>query len=153
MVNKKVFAGLVVAILTSLHCYSEVITEENLSFGVFAIKNNSSISELSVSANGRTSTTNSIRVLRGGQAAQIRLVNYPLYTRLFISAILPQSSTVFAGMTEQFSINHVDMPETVITNYLGEAIFPLGATIETSGNGGAYLDTTYNFRLMLTVNY
>lgn len=132
---------------------AEVVVEEPLSFGIFAISKNSSVSTVSVSANDRASRSNAIQILYPGQAGQLRLVNYPPYTRLFLSAVLPQESTVFVGITEQFTLTQVDMPLSVITDSLGEAAIRVGGTLESSGNGGAYLDTTYNLNLMLTIVY
>ncbi|MEH6711191.1 MAG: DUF4402 domain-containing protein [Paraglaciecola polaris] len=132
---------------------AEVIVDEPLSFGTFAIINNSSVSTISISTNDRASRTRDIQILYIGQAARLRLVNYPPFTRLFISPVLPQQSTVFVGTTEQFTLSQVDMPDSIITDSLGEASLRVGGTLETSGNGGSYIDTTYNLTLMLTINY
>ena len=137
-------------------CYpvnADWIIDEPLYFGVFAISSNSSQSSISVSVNNHTYATNAIHTIKGGRAAEIRLVNFPIYTRLFITAVLPQKTTVFAGSTEQFVLSQVDMPSSVITNSNGEASIRVGGTLTTSGNGGRYLNTTYDVTLMLSLNY
>ncbi|MFT6952136.1 MAG: hypothetical protein ACJAUL_003296, partial [Paraglaciecola sp.] len=144
-VKMKTLLGIITFSFGLLLCCSvraELVVEEPLSFGTFAISNNSSISTITVSSNDRSSSNNVIHILYPGQAGQLRLVNYPPYTRLYITAVLPQQSTVFVGLTEQFTLSQVDMPDSVITDSLGEANMRLGGTLASSGNGGSYLDTT-----------
>lgn len=132
---------------------SEVTIEESLSFGTFTITDNSSVSSIGVDVNNRTSRTNNIHILYSGQAAHLRLSDYPPFTRLFLTPLLPVQSTVFTGATEQFTLAQLDMVESVITDSLGGVSFRVGGTLESSGNGERYLDTTYNLNLVITVNY
>ena len=124
-----------------------------LSFGTFAIPNNSLVSQLTISTNYRSYSTNHIHVIQPGQPGEFKLVEFPVHTRLFLNASLPQQSTVFVGETERFTLTNIELPDSVITDSNGEADLLVGATIKSSGNGGRYLDTKYDLPLIFTINY
>ena len=134
-----------------LFCFFRDVYAEIL--GTFAIIGNSVKSSISISVNDRASRTNSIQIISSGQAGQFRLINYPPYTRLLITPLLPQITSVFAGTTEQFTLTEIDIQNSVITDSSGEASIRVGGTLESSGNGGSYLETIYNLNIMLSVNY
>tara|TARA_R110001583_G_C5654777_1_gene409107 strand:+ start:684 stop:1097 length:414 start_codon:yes stop_codon:yes gene_type:complete len=132
---------------------ASALIEERLSFGTFAVSDNSVTSTLIITDEGRTFSTGSINVVRDGQPAVIRLSNYPTYTVLFLTPNTPAVSQTQSGVSPLMTLVELYIPNSITTDALGEATFFVGGKLETSGQGGSYQDTDYFFNLSFSVNY
>jgi len=128
--------------------------EVDLHFGELAITSNASVSSTTIRRNGTTSNTGTIFVIANGTPGEYTISGATPFVALNLSITLPvDSSAAFSG-TEQLRLSAVDMPSVVTPNSNGEVTFKIGGTLQTSGNGGTYLNpATYPFIIPLDVTY
>lgn len=134
---------------------SFVFTREvDLYFGELAITSNASVSSTTIRRNGTTSNTGTIFVIAVGAPGEYTISGATPFVALNLSISLPvDSSATFPG-TEQLRLSAVDMPNVVTPNNSGEVTFKIGGTLQTSGNGGTYLNqATYPFIIPLDVTF
>lgn len=128
--------------------------EVDLYFGELAITSNASVSSTTIRRNGTTSNTGTIFVIAVGNPGEYTISGATPFVALNLSIPLPvDSSATFPG-TQQLRLSAVDMPSVVTPNTSGEVTFKIGGTLQTSGNGGTYLNpATYPFIIPLDVTF
>lgn len=132
--------------------HAGLVTDRQLSFGEFAIQRNNTVSSLTVPMSGNSYSTNALRVIRQGESGLLRYIELPPYTEISITPILPAEGVhAFGG--SKFFITNLEFPTNISSNGTGVASFPLGGTLETSGDGGTYYDGDYVFAIYLDVTY
>ncbi len=137
------------ALVTSVR--AQTVQElEPLSFGTFVVTSNAAASTLTVPLNGAVSSTGNLIVLVPGNRARYRVGGLPGNTivGIDINSLPLFGATVPASQFCQ--ITAFSHPLTVTTNASGEAIFFVGATLSTSGNGVPYTDNTYTGMIDIT---
>jgi hypothetical protein len=139
--------------LLSWYCTAGLFVQRPLNFGTISIKHNVSVSTLTVPAVGNSSSTNAIAIVQQGQSGEWVFSGYPAFTTLNLSPVLPVDSANSIGATPQFTLTHLELPTQVTTNGIGVASVFVGATLATSGTGGQYTDTDYQFVIFINVTY
>ena len=140
-------------LIISSTVWSATTLEENLSFGNIAIASNASVSQIIVSRNGSTSSTNTVFIIEPGTPGRITFSDYAPGTRFYISAQIPSPQTGSIGTTEQFTLTAIDIVSSIDIEASGGATLTFGGTLETSGNGGAYVDTVYTTGVNILINF
>lgn len=124
-----------------------------MDFGTFALKNNASQHNMSVSrTNIVTADSAYVRIIdptRGEYA----LTDFPISTVLTFSIPDTTMSLNGSGVGEIFSLENFTPPPSVTTNGSGAATLLFGATLRTSGSGSMYPDGNYSGLVDITVNY
>jgi hypothetical protein len=128
--------------------------EVDLYFGDLAITSNTSVSSTTITRNGSISNTGNIFVISQGTPGEYTISDTTPFVALNLSITLPVDSSASFPGTEQLRLSAVDMPSQVTPDSSGSVTFRIGGTIETSGNGGTYLNKgTYPFIIELDVTY
>ena len=130
--------------------------EQALDFGTIVIIDNSAVGTISVTPSGKIDFSRHFRVLTLGHAAEFTLSQYPSYKMLSIGAAVMQAQTqVASGLgTQQFTLVSVKTDTSVVTDSNGMASVFIGGTLQSSGDPrGHYIDTEYQARLLMTIDY
>jgi hypothetical protein len=116
------------------------------SFGEIAVRNNSSVSTVTISRHGIQQSTNQILILKTGAPGVFTVSGLHPYTIINLSVDLPAHSAMPYPNTAQFELTSVDIPSSVNLGPTGSAQFKMGGTLSTSGNpsehyysGGQYV--------------
>jgi hypothetical protein len=151
--NKKYWFYLLILFVAP--AMAEFTIDTPLHFGEIAIRNNNSVSTVSILRDGTQQSTNQIYIVKPGSPGVFTLSNYPPYTNINLSVDLPATSNMSYPQTAQFSITSVDLPSSINTGSLGIAQFKMGAILSTSGNGTRqyYSGATYQIYLHLNLDY
>jgi hypothetical protein len=153
MKKKLVYLSALCFLQFSWNCAAAFFEQRPLSFGTIAIRHNLSVSTLTIPAVGNSFSTNALHIVQQGQPAEWVFSGYPAFTTLNISPVLPIDSSNGVGSNPQFKLTNLDIPSQVTVNGIGVASVVVGATLETSGTGGQYIDTDYQFVIFLNVTY
>lgn len=137
----------------SWSCAAAFFEQRPLKFGTIAIRHNLSVSTLTIPAVGNSFSTNALHIVQQGQSAEWVFSGYPAFTTLNITPVLPIQSNNAIGSNPQFTLTNLDIPSQVTVNGIGVASVFAGATLATSGTGGQYIDTDYQFVIFLNVTY
>lgn len=134
---------------------SFIFTQDvQLYFGEMVIKSNTTVSSTTITRQGRVSNTGEIFLISIGNPGEYTLSDMNPFETVNLSANLPVDSIAPYPGTEQLTITAVDMPASLTADINGEATFKLGATLETSGNGGTYSNpASFPFIIELDVTY
>lgn len=134
---------------------SQPIIEElqRLSFGTLAVSNNSSVSRFTLPQTGRN-----LRI--EGQFAQIspvspgryKFTGFPAFTSLSVSLDVATLTTGANNFPEPLTVDSYDF-DNITTDTNGEAELPLGARLNSTGSGNAYVDAPYSGITTLRVDY
>jgi len=130
--------------------------EQALDFGTLVMIDNHSVGTISMSMDGDVNFSRHFRVLTQGHAAELTLSQYPSYKMLSIGAAVMQAQTQIASGigSEQFTLVSVETDGSVVTDSAGMARVFVGGTLQSSGDpSGHYIDTEYQARLLLTIDY
>lgn len=133
---------------------TETLIKE-LSFGTIAVVNNSVTSDVTMTAGGQQTSTNHIRTIVPGYAAEVHLTGYPVNSQVFTTANItnPTAAPLVGGPTENFTLISVTTAPSVIINELGFAAITIGGTLRSSGAGPQYNDTLYRANISVTLNF
>ena len=143
------------ATLKSTPAFSQPLIEElqRLDFGILAVSDNSSVSRFTLPKTG------SIRRIEGqfalisaGSPGRFRFTNFPPRTILTVSLNTTSLTTGVNNFPEPFIVDAFDFDD-ITTDANGEAELSLGARLNTSGSGGAYVDAPYSGITTLRVEY
>lgn len=134
---------------------AELTTETPLNFGKIAIRNNNSISTVSISRTGAPQSTGAIYILTPGTPGVYTLSGLPTYINVNLSVDLPATSAMNYPNTAQFSMTAVDHPSAINMGPTGTAQFKMGGTLSTSGNGtkNYYSGAEYVVYVNLNLDY
>lgn len=134
---------------------AEFTTDVPFSFGEIAVRNNNSVSTLTIMRNGSQYSTNHILMLKNGSPGVFSFSGFPPYTIIHLSVDLPAYSAMLYPDTAQFQMTAIDMPSTVNLGPTGSAQFKMGGTLSTSGNPAQhyYSGASYTIYLNLNVDY
>jgi len=147
--------ALLLTLPSSVFAQAFIFTEEiPLNFGEMVITSNASVSSTTLARNGAVTNSGSIFLITEGTPGEYTISDTTPYVALNLSITLPvDSSSTFPG-TEQLRLSAVDIPAVVTPDGSGSVTFRIGGTIQTSGNGGPYLNpATYPFIIDLEVTY
>lgn len=130
---------------------AELHIDTPLSFGEIAIRNNNTVSTVSISRNGNQTSTSQIFIVKPGTPGVYTLSGMPPYTTINLSAQVPiLSAATFPGA--RFSITAIDMPASVRTDATGSAQFRMGATLSTSGNPAEHYQSVASYLLFIDLD-
>ncbi len=140
-------------ILNQYGASAQTITKvQDISFGTFVLKNNTSNHTITISTTGATTFTGDIIMLSLGNNGEYTLTGFPPNTALGITigTGLLSINGSGTGETMTFDSNTHNSP---VTDGAGNATLLTGATITTSGSGTMYPDGTYSEQINITVSY
>lgn len=144
---------LVVFFSAPLFAHAQSVDElDPFQFGVLAIPDNSTVSEVELLRSGRNPVVRgSIIIVSIGSSGRYLLSGLPRDTPIEVSAVDVELKYDGVGVSETFQVGQYDAAD-VVTNSQGEAEIQLGGTLRTSGNGNPYEDGLYSgsFQLQLT---
>lgn len=123
-----------------------------LDFGVLAVKSNAGVSTLRISSAGAQTYTGDVIPIGGAIRGQYRLSGFPAGVLLEVQLDNATLSTGGGGLPEYLQVTSYENP-TLVSDGAGEALVPLGATLETSGSGIMYADAPYSGTTQLRVRY
>jgi hypothetical protein len=135
--------------------YPDTMTEiQPLSFGTFAMRDNSAAYSMTVSPTGMVSYSHANKILPFGisnpQPGIFQFTDFAPSTLLVINI----ADTVITGGGPDFDlVNFVFAPDPASTDAGGNLTLNIGATLRTSGLGGIYWDGGYSGNYVLSVSY
>lgn len=134
---------------------AEFTTDVPLSFGEIAVRNNNSVSTLTIMRNGSQYSTNQILILKNGSPGVFSLSGFPPYTIIQFSMDLPAYSAMLYPNTAQFQMTAIDMQSSINLGPTGSGQFKMGGTLSTSGNPAQnyYSGASYTIYLNLNIDY
>ena len=121
-------------------------------FGEIAIRNNNSVSTVTLSRNGIQHATNQILILKTGTPGVFTISGLPPYTIINLSVDLPAYSAMSYPNTAQFEMTSVDIPSSINLGPTGAAQFKIGGTLRTSGNSSENYYSGGNYVIYLNLN-
>lgn len=149
------FIALLVAIYVPSYAGAQTIDIlRQFIYGDLTIVDNNAPRELIIAPNGDITVNPShIVVLSDGDSARIRLQSFPGNTTITVS--FAATNVLHDGIGPQyFTISDaVTDPATITTDPGGTAIFNVGTTLSTSGNGNYYSDGAYTGQVEITANF
>ena len=143
------------AILHSKIAFAQPLIEESqrLSFGTLVVSNNSSVSRFTVPKTGRNITVEGqFAQIAAGSPGRYRFTGFPAFTSLSISLDITTLTTGANNFPEPLTVDSYDI-DNITTDADGEAELSLGARLNTSGSGNAYVDAPYSGTTTLRVDY
>jgi len=153
----KIFRYILFSSSLAIHPYAlgTVTQVDKLSFGNIVVLDNSTISEITVSTQGKVTYTNDIRIIDLGHPAYFVLSEFTTYTQLFtVASVLTAESVSSYSGSQQFTLTNLTTASSVTTNATGIAEVIIGGTLQSSGSGtNMYYDDTYISTLQLIISY
>tara|TARA_Y100000310_G_C20608458_1_gene776765 strand:- start:546 stop:1013 length:468 start_codon:yes stop_codon:yes gene_type:complete len=141
--------------LISINSKGEVTEITELNFGTIAIASNNTHSQIIVRYSGEYEYNGNIYQISPPSPAEFLITNHPTNTVIFITKSNIQTTTnsqFFSG--DQFTLQDIDLPNSVVTDANGSASFFVGGTLQTSGSGSnRYTDTKYFLQYSIDLNY
>ncbi|WOT05605.1 DUF4402 domain-containing protein [Shewanella youngdeokensis] len=147
------FTALSTIILSHSPAVAELYFDEPLSFGSIIITDNSTVGSITVPAYGNTVTSGGVMVLTPGNPAELVFTDYIPYSTLTVTPMLPVTTSITSGITEQFTLDQIDIPSRIRTDSAGMARVKMGGRLTTSGNGGRYINTAYKAVFHIDISY
>jgi hypothetical protein len=151
---KKILLTLGILVL-SAPLAAEFTIDTPLSFGEVAVRNNNSVSTLTIMRDGSQYSTNQIMILKNGSPGVFSFGGFPPYTTIKLSVDLPAYSAMTYPNTAQFQMTAIDMPSSINLGPTGSGQFKMGGTLSTSGNPAQnyYSGASYTIYLNLNIDY
>jgi hypothetical protein len=129
--------------------YAQTITRvQPLSFGTFALKNNSAVHTLRVSRTNVVTSDPAFIVIVAPTRGEYNLAGFPASTAFTVS--IPDES-FGAGAT--FTLDQFTPGVGLSFDSAGEANLRFGATLSTSGSGTMYTEGANDGTIDITINY
>lgn len=150
--NLKIYL-FIIASLLALSVHAEIYFEEPLSFGSIVVRDNRTQGSVIVPAYGHSSSSGGILVINPGKPGELVFTDYPPYIELTVTPILPVTTRIEAGESEQFTLDRIDIPYRIRTDSSGMARAKMGGRLTTSGNGGHYHNAAYKAFFYLDISY
>lgn len=129
---------------------SETITPvQELSFGTFALKNNSSRHLLRVARTGGVTSDSEFIVMTAPTPGEYTLSGFTPSTSVTVS--IPDTVITVGG--GYFDVESFTPTPGLVTDASGNATLRFGASLYSSGIGSNYSDGTFTGNINITVNY
>ncbi len=159
-------AALVILWMSMSASAQEMTEVERLSFGTFAVADNSMPQTLMVTPDNDTLADTGIAIGQGGQRGVYDFTGLPPNVSFFIDVDVPnppsdggivfddEANLTFGG-GEQFTVTDFTIGDAGVmqTDGAGNATMTLGATLRTSGNGARYTGGNYNGQVLFVLYY
>jgi len=129
-----------------------VTAEVALDFGVLAVKANNSVSTLRVASSGAVTSTGDVIPIGGAVRGEYRLTGFPPGVLLDVELNDATLSAGGGGLPEFLTVTGYEIP-ALFSDGAGEALFPIGATLQTSGSTTMYIDAPYSDSTQFRVRY
>lgn len=137
---------------------------DNLSFGTFAVADNSMPQALVVTTDNDTFADAGIVVAQNGQRGVYEFTGLPPNVTFYVGVDVPNppseggivfDDSIFLTNGESFTVDTFQLGSGGVlqTDAAGDATMTLGATLHTSGNGAAYSGGGYNGQVSFTIYY
>ncbi|MFK7889633.1 MAG: hypothetical protein AB8B63_02365, partial [Granulosicoccus sp.] len=124
-----------------------------MSFGTLAIPSNSSVSRFTVPRTGRNLRIEGQFVwITAASPGRYSFSRFPPFTRLSVSLDIATLTTGASNFPEPLTVDSYDF-DNITTDANGDAELSLGARLNTSGDGDAYVDAPYSGSTTLRVEY
>lgn len=123
-----------------------------LSFGDIAIRNNTTVSTVSIARSGTQLSTGQIYILKSGTPGTFTLSGLSPYINVNLSVDLPAVSAMPYPNTAQFSMTAIDIPAVINMGPTGTAQVKIGGTLSTSGNPAQQYYSGANYTIYLNLN-
>ena len=138
-------------LIFTLPAQAAITITHPLSFGEFALRNNTAVRRMTISAKGVLTKDAAFVTLVPPQRATVNVSGFPTKTNLIINVTF---NSLSSGSGDLFTVvTPTIFPTNNKTDNSGNASFFVGATLRTSGGGGFYPNNTYNGLMTVTVNY
>lgn len=124
---------------------------QEMSFGKFALKNNSSAHMLRVARTGGVTADSAYIVMDTPVPAEYTLAGFTPSTPLTVS--IPDSTLTAAGTGDHFDLRDFTPTPGLTTDGAGGATLRFGASLYTSGSGTNYIDGAFSGDIDITVDY
>jgi len=137
---------LLIALLHSSWCAAapEITELQALNFGAIAVRDNTVVSTVRVSANGSPSYTGQVLFVSAPSPGVYRVTGLPPFVTLSLSMLSsPATMSGQVGGATLTVASPLTQPSELRTNAQGEVEFRLGASMNTSGNSTLYEDGVY----------
>ena len=142
--------GFPLLLLSSSHANATMVELQELSFGSFALVDNSVVSQLIIPHTTASPwKTNKLFILSNGQPGHYQLSEFPANTALNVSIA---DYFILLGGGESFRISHFTF-DNMISDDNGEALLKVGATLYSSGNGIPYVNGGYFGTMNITIDF
>jgi hypothetical protein len=140
--------------LSSVEAAPQIVTLQQLDFGVLALPTNSSPSSVILAPQGSTSYGSGFIFISAAKPGHYQLTGYPAYTDLAVT-MAPSSLSLLSSLPgESLTVSAASTnPHVLHTDQNGSVAFDLGATMTTTGNGLLYQDGAYLGHATLTLNF
>ena len=133
---------------------ASLTTELDLSFGTFAVINNTTTSDIRITMAGSTIPTNHIAILNPGHIGEYTLHDDFAFTEIFTTVNIVSSETTSSlPSSAQLTLVAVETEFSVTTDASGDATIIVGGTLRTSGDGATYTNTTYSAVINFDISY
>lgn len=130
---------------------AELNVDTPLNFGEIAVRDNNTVSTVSISRNGNQTSTNQIFIIKPGTPGVYTLSGLPPFATINLSVQLPiLSAATFPGA--RFSITAIDMPASVRTDATGSVQFRMGATLSTSGDPAENYQSVADYLVFINID-
>ncbi|MBB1380190.1 MULTISPECIES: hypothetical protein [unclassified Pseudoalteromonas] len=140
-------------IFSSFSAVSQVTIFQQLNFGTVVVAKNERVSTLELLPNGRSSSTNDIHIIEGGEVAEVLIENFPPRVQLIISDTVNDMPLTSTSGGSSFILNKLLYRNDIVTNGLGTAEVHIGGLISTSGNNSDYFDEQFKSIIQITIEY
>jgi hypothetical protein len=127
--------------------------QQRLNFGTLAIASNASVSRFTYPRTGSNiNIEGQFALIASGSPGRYSFTGFPAYTVLSVSLNNTTLTALGGGFFEPLTVDNYDFAE-LTTDAQGEAELSLGARLNTTGNGGSYVDAPYSSSTVLRVDY
>lgn len=131
--------------------HAAVNITQPLSFGSFALRNNSAVRQMRITAQDVFTSDAAFVTLVRPQRAVVNVSGFPARTNLIVNVTFNNLSS---GVGDLFTIDTPTLfPNNLRTNNAGVLTFYVGATLRTSGTGSVYPNNTYSGLMNVSVNF
>lgn len=155
LLKRPFFLTILFWLATTNAAVSQPLIEEQqrLNFGTLAIAANTSVSRFTYPRTGANINIEGQFVLiSNGSPGRYSFSGFPAFTTLSVSLNTTTLTAGGTGIPEPLTVDNYDFA-ALTTDAQGEAELSLGARLNTSGNGGSYVDALYSGTTVLRVDY
>lgn len=147
------FLFFVAAMLSISPAQAQVFSRmQELSFGTFALRNNTGVHQLRITQAGVITANSNYARFTDPVRGRYRMQGYPPSTVFTITIPNTTLSLNGLGAGELFNLDLLH-PATRTANGAGNATFFVGGSLTTSGSGTMYSDGNYQGDMDVTINY
>ncbi|NCO04196.1 MAG: DUF4402 domain-containing protein [Alphaproteobacteria bacterium] len=132
------------------HSHAQTITENiPLSFGRFVLVDNNAVRRLRIRTNCTENADPEYMFIIDPQCGNYTVTGYPPFTPLTVTLANGALNGPGANIFRLRALATV--PTTITTDATGEATFEVRGRLDSSGNGGGYIDGGYTGSFTMTV--